>query len=299
MAKKSSRRASEQKRAERRERDRERARQATEALLTSQGWQRWLRARAVFHSYSLQNTLLLAHQCAARGITPTRVGGFRAWLKLGRCVRKGEVALWVMAPMPIKQRDRDAEKPDKERLFFRSVPVFELSQTDVLPGVDPEPLEPPSVAIDGDSHVHLLDPLAALATDLGYTLSFAELDGACGGFCDYRAKRIVIEDRQAPNAKVRVAIHELAHALGVSSERFGRDRAEVIVECAAFIVCSGLGLPTAGESVPYLAGWGENGAVDAITEAAELIDEIAARIENAAGLKSTPAAGERAETVAA
>ncbi len=56
MAKQSSRRASEQKRAERRERDRERARWATEALLTSEGWQRWVRARAVFHSYSLQNT---------------------------------------------------------------------------------------------------------------------------------------------------------------------------------------------------------------------------------------------------
>ncbi len=125
MAKKSSRRLSEQKRAKRRERDRERARQATEALLTSDGWRRWVRARAVFHSYSLQNTLVLAYQCAERGITPTRVGGFRAWLRLGRCVRKGEVALWVMAPMPIKQRDRTPEEPGEERLFFRSVPVFD------------------------------------------------------------------------------------------------------------------------------------------------------------------------------
>ena len=50
MAKKSSRRLSEQQRAERRERDRERARQATEALLTSEGWERWVRARAVFHT---------------------------------------------------------------------------------------------------------------------------------------------------------------------------------------------------------------------------------------------------------
>ncbi len=130
MAKQSSRRASEQNCAERRERDRERARRATEALLTSEGWQRWVRARAVFHSYSLQNTLLLAYQCAARGITPTRVGGFRAWLKLGRCVRKGEVALWVMAPMAIKQRDRDSEEPGEERLLFRSVPVFDTLSRD-------------------------------------------------------------------------------------------------------------------------------------------------------------------------
>jgi antirestriction protein ArdC len=299
MATKSSRRASEHKRAERRQRDRDRARQATEALLTSEGWQRWLRARAVFHSYSLQNTLLLAHQCAERGITPTRVGGFRAWLKLGRCVRKGESALWVMAPMAIKRRNEEAEEPDEERrVFFRSVPVFELSQTEPLPGVEPEPLEPPSVPIDGDSHAHLLEPLAALATELGYDMSYAELDGACG-FCDYRSKRIVIEQNLAPNAKVRVAVHELAHALGVSSDRFGRDRAEVIVECAAFIVCSGLGLSTGGESMPYLASWGEDGALEAITEAAELIDEIASRIEQAVGQQSGAVDAERTQTVAA
>lgn len=211
MAKKSSRHASEQKRAGRRRRDRERAREATEALLTTEGWQRWLRARAVFHSYSLQNTLLLAHQCAERGITPRRVGGFRAWLKLGRCVRKGESALWVMAPMAIKRREGEAEEPDDEkRVFFRSVPVFELSQTEPLPGVEPEPLEPPSVPIDGDSHQHVLGPLSGLAAEIGYGMSYAELDGACGGFCDYRAKQIVIEQRLAPNAKVRVAVHELA-----------------------------------------------------------------------------------------
>ena len=206
MAKRSSSRLSEKQRAERRRRARERAREATEALLTSEGWQRWVRARSVFHSYSLQNTLLLAHQCAARGITPTRVAGFRAWLRLGRCVRKGETALWVMAPLPIKQRDGEAEEPREERLFFRRVPVFELTQTDVLPGVEPEPLEQPSAPIDGDSHAELLDPLAALAGELGYVMSYAELDGTRGGFCDYHSKRIVIEDRQAPNAKVRVAV---------------------------------------------------------------------------------------------
>ena len=133
MAKRSSRRLSDPQRAERRERDRERARQATEALLTSEGWERWVRARAVFHTYSLQNTLLLAFQCAERGITPTRVGGFRTWLKLGRCVRKGEAALWVIAPMPIKQRDRDSEEPREERLLFRSVPSLSSPRPTCFP----------------------------------------------------------------------------------------------------------------------------------------------------------------------
>jgi len=145
----------------------------------------------------------------------------------------------------------------------------------------------------------VLEPLAAQAGELGYVMSYAELDGVRGGFCDYRAKRIVIEDGMAPNAKVRVAVHELCHALGVSSDRFERDRAEVIVECAAFVVCSGLGLQTGGESVPCLVGWGEDGALEAITEAAELIDAIAARIEQAAGQPSSPVDVERPTTVAA
>lgn len=278
---KSNRRLSEAERAERRREDRERLQVASEALLSLEGWQRWVRARAVFHCYSLQNSLLLAYQCHARGIEPRRVAGFRAWLKLGRVVRKGERALKILAPVPVKERDEHDEDTGKTRVFFRTAFVFADVQTEPLPDVQPAPLEPPSVPIDGDSHARLLVPLAELAGELGYMMSFAQLDGQRGGFCDYGAKRLVIEDRQAPNAKVRVAIHEVAHALGVSSERFGRERAEVIVECAAFIVAAGLHLQTDGESIPYIAGWGEQGALSAVSEAAELIDEIARRIEDA------------------
>lgn len=85
MAKKSSGRSSEQKRAERRERDRERAHQATEALLTSEGWQRWLRARAVFHSYSLHT------RCSWPTVRRTRhhsdAGGWLPCLAEARPVR--------------------------------------------------------------------------------------------------------------------------------------------------------------------------------------------------------------------
>jgi len=284
MASRSRQRPSEAERAERRARDRERLGAATRELLSSDGWQRWVRARAVFHGYSATNCMVLALQCHQRGIVPRHVAGFRAWLRLGRCVSKGQQALWVMAPMSVRERDEHGEASGERRLFFRSVPVFELSQTEVLAGVEPAPLEPPSAAIAGDSHAHLLEPLAQLAGELGYSMSFAELDGDCGGFCDYRSRRIVIEARQAPNAKVRVAVHELAHAMGVSSQRFGREQAEVIVECAAFVCCSGLGLATDGASIAYLAGWGEDGALEAVTEAAELIDQIAGAIERAIGL---------------
>lgn len=107
---KTKRELSEAERAERRARDRERLQHAARELLTSDGWQRWVRARALFHNYSLRNCLLLAAQCHERGIDARRVAGFRTWLKLGRCVRKGEKGLVVLAPMPIKRREDSEER---------------------------------------------------------------------------------------------------------------------------------------------------------------------------------------------
>ena len=106
MSKNSSSRLSETERDERRRADRERLKQAAQELLCSEGWRRWVRVRASFHTYSAGNCMLLALQCHQRGIEPQHVAGFRAWLNLGRCVRKGETALRILAPMTVKQRDR-------------------------------------------------------------------------------------------------------------------------------------------------------------------------------------------------
>jgi len=46
----------------RREADRAKAREAVEALKTSDGWTRWLASRRHFHRYSLANQLLIALQ---------------------------------------------------------------------------------------------------------------------------------------------------------------------------------------------------------------------------------------------
>ena len=52
--------------------------------------------------------------------------------------------------------------------------------------------------------------------------------------------------------------------------------------CLEFhIVCAGLGLTIDGESIPYVAGWGEDGALDAVNHFATTIDQIARQIENA------------------
>lgn len=55
----------------------------------------------------------------------------------------------------------------------------------------------------------------------------------------------------------------------------------MIVDTTAYLVCAAVGLDTSGESVPYIAGWGEQGALEAVTQAAETIDALARRIEDA------------------
>ncbi len=49
-----------------------------------------------------------------------------------------------------------------------------------------------------------------------------------------------------------------------------------------YVVLAGqVGLDVGGESIPYVAGWGESGELDAIREYAHTIDRIARRIEDA------------------
>jgi hypothetical protein len=88
-------------REDRRERDRQRLHQATEQLLDSDGWQRWVRVRARngLSRYSVNNQLLIALACP----DATYVCGFRSWLQLGYQVRKGEKAIWIHAPMTDKR----------------------------------------------------------------------------------------------------------------------------------------------------------------------------------------------------
>jgi hypothetical protein len=232
--------------------------------------------------YSFGNQLLIAMQRP----DATYVAGFRAFLELNRCVRKGERAIRIFAPMSVRDRDERAAEgtagakgDEPRRMVFRAVPVFDLSQTESLPGTEPVPLAPPCQPIEGSSHAHLLTPLQGLAGELGYGVTPRPLDGSADGWCDSRKHEVVLNSTLPANAQVRVLVHEIAHALGVGYRDYGRHLAEVLVDTVTDIVCS-VGLDVSGSSVPYVAGWGESGELDAIRAYAQTIDEIARRIED-------------------
>ena len=83
------------------------------------------------HFLTIYNTLLLCQQAQRTDLTV--VTGFKAWIKAGRVVRKGERTLgYIAVPIQIRQRDQNGDKTDTKELRFRFVPVFDVSQTEEL-----------------------------------------------------------------------------------------------------------------------------------------------------------------------
>ena len=255
---------------------------AVESLQTSDGFRSWLRARALFHNYSLNNTLLIV----AQNPDATRVASAKVWNELDRHIVKGERALRVFAPIewhvPCESGDTGAKwnvkrnRWERKVTAFKLVPVFDVSQT------DGEPLAEVDVAeVNGSSHAHLDKPLRKLARELGFSVTLEVLPDGMGGYCDSQAKRIVLGKHLSPNGKVRVLVHEIAHALGVGYAEFGRGGAEVIVESVTYIVLAGQGFATDLTSVPYVTAWGKGAATDTLRDFASKIDELARRIEAA------------------
>lgn len=260
--------------ADRRARQREEIEAATRALLTSDGWTAWIRVRSRFRKYSLGNQLLIAIQYP----TASKVAGFKTWLSLGRAVRKGERAIRINAPIPT----RKTETTDEDRVIaFRTVPVFDITQTDPIPGAESIALEPPGEPISGDSHTHLIPRLEAFAQAQGWSVEREALPDGTGGYWEQPSGRIVLSEELTGNAALRVLIHETVHALGVTYKTHRRAEAEVITDATTHIVCASVGLDTSQDTIPYIASWATGDALDAVRTAAALIDRIAGQLEDA------------------
>jgi hypothetical protein len=80
------------------------------------------------HQLSLKNTCMLLAQC--KGFTPTQIGGFRQWQKIGRTVRKGEHSCGCIMVPVVGKKDEKTGLPEYVR--FRFVGVFDVSQTDEM-----------------------------------------------------------------------------------------------------------------------------------------------------------------------
>jgi hypothetical protein len=238
-------------------------------LTTSDEWQNYLDFQSRLPKYSFRNVLLISAQCHEA----TTVAGFNAWRKLNRFVRKGEKAIWILAPMVYKNADAHEGEDDRVIRGFKFVPVWDVAQTNGE--------ELPSICnrLDGDDPDGLYAKLLTVASSIGFTVEDHEFVGSTNGDCCHSEHRIRVETTNSPAQRVKTLVHEIAHAL--LHEKFdNRALAEMESESVSFIVTSKLGIDSSGYSFGYVATWAGGGeqAIAGIKASCERIQKSAATI---------------------
>lgn len=230
---------------------------AIDALMTSEAWERMITSRKDLRKYSLNNLLMILLQCPhASDVRPygARVNPAPgSWKAVGRYARPGEKALRIYAPS-----FRKDDNGDDKLIYFRLVPVFDVSQTDG----DPLPYvaETRPELLTGDAPAKLWDAVAKMIADAGYSLSRAAdpvLPDA-NGVTTWSARTVTVREDLDPAQAVKTLIHELAHILlghGNDRKDTSRGRGEVEAESVACVVAAVAGLDSHAYSVPYVAGW--------------------------------------------
>ncbi len=250
----------------------------TDAARQSQLFRDYLRTSAAFWDYSWHNQMLIWRQKPDASF----VGGFNTWLKCGRYVRKGEKGIAILAPIFFKDKKQatDGIELETQRIWFKVVYVFDISQTDGTPL--PE-LPTKSVGERGED---MLSRLLRFAASRGITVRFVErckLNGAAG-----TSKGSEIEIRTSVTditTQAATLAHEIAHSLlhwtadgkkitSRDGKEIDKQQRELEAEATAYVVCSYFGIQSPSDF--YLATYRVTPAM--LLEAVETIAATAKTI---------------------
>jgi antirestriction protein ArdC len=241
-------------------------------LFESERYKAYLTTMSKFHSYSFNNTLLIAMQGGQL------VAGYNKWRDdFHRNVKKGEKAIKILAPAPFKAK-KEVQKLDAQGRpvmgkdgkpvtevqeiqvpAFKIVSVFDVSQT------EGEPL--PSIGVEEltGSVERYGEFFKALEQTSPVPIGFEDIPSGSHGYYHLTEKRIAIQEGMSELQTLKTAIHEIAHsklhaidpeapAIEQADRPDSRTR-EVQAESVAYAVCQHYGLDTSDYSFGYVAGW--------------------------------------------
>jgi antirestriction protein ArdC len=184
--------------------------------------------------------------------TASRVAGFHSWRRLGRFVRRGEQAIWILSPVTRRVHDEESDKAVRTAVAFRPVAVFDEDQTDgdALPEV--------CTRLYGDGPEGAFAELVQVAQSFGFSVEDYLFDDETNGDCSHALQRIRIRATLAPMHRVKTLAHELGHAL-LHKERSEQALMELEAESVAFVVCDALGIDAGAWPFGYVATWSGGG----------------------------------------
>lgn len=224
------------------------AEEGIKEFLESDRYKHFLKTMSRFHRYSVNNTILIAHQKPDAQL----VAGFKAWQnKFNRNVNKGEKAIKIIGCRPYekwveKEVDGKIEKQKVTGVSFFPVSVFDVSQT------AGEPLPQLTTELTEDVYGYR-DLYHAIKRSTDFKIGFEEITSGAKGYCHMGENRI--------------ALHK-----GMSE-----------AESVAFVVCEHYGIDTSDYSFPYLGSWAKDSELSKLKESFERIqtqaDDLIQRID--------------------
>ncbi len=240
----------------------------------SEALRNYLSAMGKFHRYSWGNVLLIASQRPEA----THVAGFHTWHDLERWVKKGEKGIMILAPMLVRQKDKepsptpatDTKRDEAIRLAgFRTAYVFDVAQTEGRPL--------PEFAKTSGNPAEYGEKVKALVAKQGISVEYdpgiAPAQGMSSG------GRIRLVPGLSSAEEFSVLVHELAHEMLHHRKDVAMPPKlvrETQAEAVAFVVCRAVGLETNTAAADYISLY--NGDKKTLAESLSVVQETSAKI---------------------
>ena len=273
-------------------------------IFQSEQYMDYLRTMSRFHSYSVNNTILIHMQMP----NATQVAGFNKWKnQFGRHVKRGEKGLTVIAPTPFKKKieemklDPDTKAPvldgegkvvmeerEIEIPMFKPVKVFDVSQTEGRPL--------PSLVTDLTGNVqHYEAFMEALRRTSPMPIYMEPLRPGLDGLCNFTKQTISVREGMSQVQTVCATVHETAHAVLHDKEHIrltaaagdetkeppkpkDKNTMEVEAESVSYTVCQYYGIETGANSLGYIATWSKDRSLPELKASLETISKTASAL---------------------
>ena len=273
-------------------------------LFQSERYAEYLRTMSRFHTYSVNNTILIHMQMP----NATHVAGYNKWKnQFGRHVKQGEKGLTIIAPTPFKKKieemkldpdtkapvlDEDGNAVTEEREIeiplFKPVKVFDVSQTEGAPL--------PSLVSNLTGDVEQYEAfMEALRRTSPMSINVEPLRPGLDGLCNHDDQIISIQEGMSQVQTVCATVHEITHAVLHSREKDRLTAAagdvtkeppkpkdnntmEVEAESVSYAVCQYYGIETGANSLGYIATWSKDRSLPELKASLETICKTASAL---------------------
>ena len=243
--------------------------QGVKDVYSSESFKQYLSCLSKFHSYSLNNTLLILSQKPEASL----VAGYRAWqTNFNRHVNKGEKGLMILAPVTTKE-DRLMNKHDENGnvildesgnpvqemrvvnlTYFKTTTVFDISQT----SGDPLPSLVHDLTGSSNEVKAIIQTIQSVCTiPIEFKTETEDLSFMTGakGYYSPRKDKIVINKDLEDLQTAKTLIHEYAHSILHKETDKNQSQREIEAESLAFVICDHFGIDTSEYSFGYIASY--------------------------------------------